>query len=84
MTTETTDKVQELHQNLTDCLSRVKLEVAGRVLYFDSEQQKFILAMHTTSPEKAQEATQLAWDGISKDLKVELQKANIGFAGKQI
>jgi len=76
--------VEILHQKLTDCLSRVKLGVAGRLLYFDSEQQKFILAMHTTSPEKTQEASSLAWDSIPEDLKLELSEVGIGFAGKQI
>ncbi|GAG96543.1 unnamed protein product [marine sediment metagenome] len=41
MTTEITDKVKELHDKLTDCLSMVKLGAAGRMLYFDSDQQKF-------------------------------------------
>ena len=84
MTIELTDKVGELHQKLTDCLFGVKLGAAGRVLYFDKEQQKFILALHTTGPERTQEATQLAWDSVPEDLKAELQKANIGFAGRQI
>jgi len=82
MATELIDKVQELHQKLTDCLNTVKLECAGRILCFDSD--KFILLMHTTSPEKTQEASSLAWDSIPEDLKAELQEANIGFAGKQI
>ena len=71
-----------LHQKLTDCLDRVKLGVAGRVLYFDSG--VFILAMHASSPEKTHEATQIAWDSIPEDLKLELKENNIGFAGKQI
>ncbi len=82
MTIEITDKVKELHQKLTDCLSRVKLGAAGRVLVFDID--KFLLVLHTTSPEKTYEATQLAWDSIPEDLKLELSEAGIGFAGKQI
>lgn len=84
MVTDATDKVQELHLKLGDCLSKVKLGDAGHVLYFDSGQQMFALAMHTTSPEKTQEATTLVWESIPEDLKAELQAANIGFAGKQI
>ena len=79
-----TTEIMELHQKLTDCLSVAKLNVAGRVLYFDAERQMFILAMHTASPEKTQEAAVLAWDNIPEKLKSELQEAGIGFAGKQI
>ncbi len=85
MTTKTTaDEVKVLHQKLTDCLNTVNLGVAGRFVYYDKEQNTFILAMHTTSPEKTHEATQLAWDSIPESLKAELKIANIGFAGKQI
>ena len=84
MTTDIADEVEGLHQKLVDCLSHIKLGVAGRFVFFDAKQQMFILAMHTTSPEKTQEATSLAWDSIPEDLKAELQVANIGFAGKQI
>jgi len=73
-----------LHQKLTNCLSSVEFGAAGRLIYFDKENNIFILAVHTTSPEKTQEATQLAWDSIAEDLKAELQEANIGFAGKQV
>jgi len=79
-----TDKVKELHQKLADRLSGFKLGMAGRILYFDPEQQMFILAMHATRPEMAEEATTFAWNNIPEDLKAELQAANIGFAGKQI
>ena len=85
MTTGLIDnKVKEIHQKLTDCLCGVRLGVAGRVLYYDPEQQVFILAVHATGPEKTQEAASLAWDSIPEDLKTELQEAGIGFAGKQI
>lgn len=73
--------IEKLHQELTDCLSPVKLGVAGRILYYESG--RFILGMHSTSPERTHEATQLAWDSIT-ELKEELQEANIGFTGKQI
>jgi len=84
MTVVTADKVEELHQKLSDRLMMVKLGDAGRVLYFDSEQQAFILAMHTMSPEKTEAASSLAWDSIPEDLKMELREANLGFAGKQV
>jgi len=84
MVTETTDKVKELHQRLSDCLMGIKLGDAGHILYFDSEQRVFILAMHTTGPDKTQEASSLAWASIPDELKAELQAATIGFAGKQI
>ena len=84
MEIETLDKVKELHQKLTDCLNTVKLGVAGRLVYYDEELNMFLLALHTTSPEKTEEAVSLAWDSLPEDLKVELQEANIGFAGKQI
>ena len=77
-------EVLKLHQKLTDCLNRVKLEAAGRFLFYDEVGGVFILAMHTTSPEKTQEATELAWDSIPEDLKLELREAHIDFAGKQI
>jgi len=78
------EKVEDLHQKLKDCLSTVKLGAAGRFVGFDPELQMFILYMHTTSPEKTHEASQLAWDSIPDTLKVELEEAGIGFAGKQI
>lgn len=77
-------KIKVLHQKLTDCLNAVNLGVAGRFVYYDKEQNAFILAMHTTSPEKTHTATQFAFNSIPDDLKAELQEANIGFAGKQI
>jgi len=76
--------IEELHHKLTDCLNTVKLGVAGRMLYYDTEQEMFILSLHSTSPEKTQEAAVLAWDNIPEKLKSELQEAGIGFAGKQI
>ncbi len=82
MTTETTDKVEELYQKLTDCLNMMKLGVAGRFLYY--ENNMFILAVHAQSPEKTHEATSLVWDSLPDDLKEELKEAKIGFAGKQI
>jgi len=62
----------------------VELGVAGRILCFDSKLQTFILYMHSTSPEKTYEATELAWDSIPKELKVELREVGMGFAGRQI
>ncbi len=76
--------VHELHLKLTNCLNRVKLGVAGRVLYYDAELRVFTLGMHSTSPEKTAEASALAWDSITPELKAELRQASIGFAGKQI
>ena len=84
MTTEISGKVQELHRKLSDCLNTVKLGVAGRFIYYDQENNMFILAIHATSPEKTQEVASLAWDNISEELKAGLQEANIGFAAKQI
>ena len=84
MTTEIEDKVKGLHQKLTDSLNTVKLGTAGRLVYYDKDKNMLILAVHTTSPEKAHEATQLAWDSIPEELRAELQEANMGFAGKQI
>ena len=84
MTTEIEDRVGELQQQLTDCLNTVKLGAAGRLVYYDEDKSMFILAVHTTSPEKAQEAAVLAWDNIPVQLKTELQEARIGFAGSQI
>lgn len=78
------DRVEELHEKLTNCLDRIKLEVAGRFVYYDAGNNLFILALHATSPEKTQEATQLVWGNIPDSLKAELREANIGFAGKQI
>ena len=77
-------EIEAIYQKLLDCLSRVKLGVAGRILYFDYERKAFILALHATSPEKVHEAISLVWDSIPDDLKTELQEANIGFAGRQI
>lgn len=77
-------EVKELHEKLTDTLNTVELGVAGRVLYYDKAERAFILALHATSPQKAQEATEKAWGSISGELRAELQAANIGFAGKQI
>ena len=62
----------------------MKLEVAGRLLYFDIESRCFIMGLHSTSPEKAHKATELAWDSIPDGIKAKLQEANIGFAGRQI
>ena len=84
MTIEITDKDLELHQKVVNWLRTVKLGVAGRVFLFDAEHRTFIVAMHTTSPEQAQERTQFAWDSMPKDLKVEMQEAKMGFAGRQI
>lgn len=81
---ERTEVIKELHRRLTECLMPVKLGVAGRVLYYDEEQSTLILAMHSGSPEKTEEASQLAWDSIPEDLKTELKEFGIGFAGKQI
>ena len=78
------NKIETLHKKLTDNLNSVKLGVAGRLLYFDAEQQMFILGMHSMSPEKTDEATSLAWSSIPEGLKAELKEAEIGFAGKQI
>lgn len=58
------DNVTELHQKLKDCLSRVKLGAAGRFVGYDLDLNMFILYMHTTSPEKTQEATELAFRHI--------------------
>lgn len=80
----TIDKIKELHQKLTDCLNTVKLGVAGRFVFYNQETNMLILAVHTTSPENVQRATQLAWDSIPQHLKAELEEANMGFAGKQI
>ena len=52
-----TISVEDLHQKLTACLNTVKLGVAGRFIYF--EDNTFILAMHSTSPEKTHEATEM-------------------------
>jgi len=84
MTVEITDKVQELHQKLTDCLSRVKLEVAGRFVYFEPEFQLFILAVHSTSPEKTESAGNLALDAIRDTVLSEISEAGFYFACKQI
>ena len=84
MTTEIEDRVGELHQKLTDCLNTVKMGTAGRLIYYDEDKSMFILAVHTTSPEKTQAAACLAWDNIPEQLKFELQEAGIGFAGRQI
>ena len=81
---ELDEDVKELHRKLTDCLNRVKLGVAGRFVYYDKENKVFILALDTTSPGKTLEAANLAWDSIPADLKSELTKAGIDFAGKQI
>jgi len=84
MVGETIDKIQELYQKLTDCLNGVKLGAAGRFLYYDKENNMFILAIHATNPEKTHEATSLALNSIPEELKAELREATIGFAGKQI
>ena len=78
------DEVEVLHKKLVDCLNGVQLGVAGRVLYYDKDLNCFILAVHTTSPDKTQEVASLVWENVPKDLRVELREANIGFAGKQI
>jgi len=78
------EKVQELHLELTECLSGVRMDVAGRIIYYDAEQRMFILAMHSTSPEATQKAASLAWDAIPDSLKAKLSEQGIGFAGKQI
>lgn len=86
----TPDEVKGLHQKLTDCLNTVELGVAGRFVYYDKELNMFILAVHTTGPEKAHEATETAFKHIygtessPNELGMELQRAGIGFAGKQI
>ena len=77
-------RLLELYHELTNCLNRVKLKVAGRFVYYDSALNTFILSMHATSPEATYNATTLAWDSIPKELKAKLQEAKIGFAGKQI
>jgi len=84
MVIEVTEKVKELHKKLTECFDTVSLGVAGRVVYYDSERGMFILAMHTTSPDKTQEASERAWENIPEWLKIELGEAGIGFAGRQI
>ena len=90
MVIEAIAKIQRLHQELTDCLSMVELGAAGRLVYYDKDSNMFILAMHTTSPEKTQEATELAFEHIygtesnPVELGKELSEAGIGFAGKQI
>jgi hypothetical protein len=77
-------EIEVLHTKLTDCLSTVKLGVAGRLLYYDENINAFILAMHSTGPEQTNRATELAWESIPQMLREELQSKKIGFAGKQI
>lgn len=84
MTTEPiTDEVKVLLQKLKDCINTVKLGAAGRFVGYDKELNMFILYMHINY-KKTLEATQLAWDSIPDDLKLEISEAGIGFAGKQI
>ena len=84
MVTAIAENIEQLQKKLTDCLSQVKLGVAGRLVYFDSDLNCFILAVHSTSPEKTEEATQIAFNALSQSLTDELAEAGIGFAGKQI
>lgn len=81
---EEKDRIEGLLRKLRDCLSSVKLGVAGRILCYDKELNIFLLLIHAASPDKTHEATTLAWGNIPEDLKMALSEANIGFAGKQI
>lgn len=79
------DEIEKLYHKLVDqVVNCFPLNVAGRFLFYDADQNAFILAMHSVSPEKTQEATMKVWDSLPESLKEELQKLNIGFAGKQI
>ena len=84
MATEITDKLQELHLKLIDCLNTVNLGVAGRIIYYDKEYNMFILAVHSTSPKEAQEVGGIALEAIRDNILPELDEAGIGFACKQI
>ena len=75
---------QELYQKLTNCLNRVKLGVASRLIYFDPELKLFILAVHTTSPEDTEEVGNIALDAIRENVLPELEEAGFGFTCKQI
>ena len=76
------DKIEEIYQALINHFNTFPLKVAGRLVYFESP--TFILGIHTTSPEKAQEVASLAWDGLPTELKDKLQANELGFAIKMI
>ncbi len=61
---------------------RSSLGVAGQLVYLDGD--TFILGIHTTSPEKVEEISNLAWDGLPNELKIILEEYEMGFAVKMI
>ncbi len=73
-----------LMRRIEKFISTFPLGAAGRVLTYDSGVNAFVLCMHTTSPEKTEEATSRIWDALPEDIKHDLKKYNIGFAGRQI
>ena len=76
------DKIEEIHQALVNHFNTFPLKVAGRLVYF--EHPTFILGIHTTSPEKAQEVAGSAWDGLPTEIKDTLKANELGFATKMI
>jgi len=73
---------EEIYQALVNHFNTFPLKVAGRLVYFQSP--TFILGIHTTSPEKAQEVASLVWDGLPTEIKDKLQANKLGFAVKMI
>lgn len=79
-----TKRVEKLHQKISSFLNTYPLGVAGRMLYFDTSLNAFVIAMHTTSREQTHEKTQGVFNNLPETIKSQLAKHNFGFAGKQI
>jgi len=73
-----------LYRRINNFLSSYPLGAAGRVLTYDSGINCLVLCMHTTSPEKTEEATARLFEALPEDIKGDLKKYNIGFEGRQI
>ena len=53
-------QITDIQQKLMLHLLTVKLGVAGQLVYYDDELKLFILSVHSTGPEKTEQAAQLA------------------------
>ena len=83
-------ELQLLYDEVVEHFNTFPLGAAGRLVYWDdgiySEQGRgtFIIAVHTTTPEKAEEMAQRAWDGLPSELRSKLDALEIGFALRMI
>lgn len=82
------EKIEEFYQRLTERIAPLELGVAARLVYYSSvigsDRRIFLLGIHTTHPEKVEQATQIAFEAIRTDIYPDLIAEGFGFAGQQI